>query len=297
MVDFPGGGVLIRAEKGWLIARAESGKVTLVPVVAVAPVTANTIAPVRSMRSFAGGVLIEGQVWFLAREQDGKVTVALAGDADTGVMDAIVDLPGGTLLIHTQQNGWFLGRAEGGKLAVTPASAADTGSLLQMQRLGSAVLILASFGQAFPYANGWFLAREQDGKVTFARASAAADTGLVFQMRDFAGGLLISAEKGLFLAREQDGKVTIAPVGADTGPAHAGGIHPLPGGGMLIGTTWRRWFVARAEADANVTLTPAGNADPGRVTLMRDFAGRVLIGAGRGVFVAGPAAGGGCAGR
>jgi hypothetical protein len=40
--------------------------------------------------------------------------------------------------------------------------------------------------------------------------------------------------------------------------------------------------VARADADANVTLTPAGNADPGRVTLMRDFAGGVLIGAERG---------------
>lgn len=296
MVDFPGGGVLIRSEKGWLLARAESGNVPLVPVVAVAPVTANTIAPVRSMRSFPGGVLIEGQVWFLAREQDGKVTVALAGDADTGVVDAIADLPAGALLVHTQQKGWFLGRAEGGKLAVTPAGAADTGSLLQMQRLGSAVLILASFGQAFPYTNGWFLAREQNGKVVFARASEAADTGLVFQMRDFAGGLLISAEKGLFLAREQDGKVTITPVGAGTGPAHAAGIHPLPGGGMLIGTTWRRWFVARAEADATVTLTPAGNADPGRVALMRDFAGGVLIGAERGVFVAGPA-GDGCAGR
>jgi hypothetical protein len=159
------------------------------------------------------------------------------------------------------------------------------------------VLILASFGQAFPYTNGWFLAREQDGKVTFARAGEAADTGQVFQMRDFAGGLLISAEKGLFLAREQDGKLTVAPVGADTGPAHAGGIHPLPGGGTLIGTTRSRWFVARAEADGKVTLTPAGNADPGRVSLMRDFAGAVLIGAERGVLVAGPAAGGGCAVR
>ena len=55
--------------------------------------------------------------------------------------------------------------------------------------------------------------------------------------------------------------------------------------------------VARADADANVTLTPAGNAGPGRVTLMRDFAGGVLIRADRGVFVAGPAADGGCAER
>ena len=32
MFDFPGGGVLIRAGKGWFLARAASGKVTLAPV-------------------------------------------------------------------------------------------------------------------------------------------------------------------------------------------------------------------------------------------------------------------------
>ena len=42
------------------------------------------------MRSVpGGGVLIEGYVWFLAREVNGKLTIALAGDANTGVVDAI----------------------------------------------------------------------------------------------------------------------------------------------------------------------------------------------------------------
>jgi hypothetical protein len=113
-------------------------------------------------------------------------------------------------------------------------------------------------------------------------------------MRDFAGGLLISAERGLFFAREQDGKVTVAPVGANTGPAQAEGIHDLPGGGTLIQAR-KEWFVARA-AGGKVTLTSAGVVDPGRIALMRNFGGGVLVGAERGVFVAGPDAQG-CDGR
>ncbi len=130
----------------------------------------------------------------------------------------MIELPGGALLIHTEQKGWFMGRAEGGKLAVTPAGDADTGRVFQMKHLGSAVLIWAR--------NGLFVGRAAGGKVTVAPAGAA-ETGQLFQMRDFAGGLLISAERGLFFAREQDGKVTIAPVGTNTGPAQAEGIHDL----------------------------------------------------------------------
>ena len=289
MFDFPGGGVLIAADKGLFFARAEGGKVALQPVAMVAPATPDGIMPLRSTRSVpGGGALLEGYVWFLAREQNGKLTIALAGDANTGVVDAIGDLSGGALLIHTEEKGWFVGRAEGGKLVVTAAGVADTGRVFQIKRLGSAVLIWAR--------NGLFVGRAEGGKVAVAPADAG-DTGQTFLMRDFAGGLLISAERGLFFAREQDGKVTIAPAGADTGPAQAEGIHHLPGGGTLIATTWKRWFLAR-EAGGKVTLTPAGIADPGRISLMRDFAGGVLIGAERGVFVAGPAGGAqGCEGR
>ena len=41
-------------------------------------------------------------------------------------------------------------------------------------------------------------------------------------------------------------------------------------------------------------MTPAGNADTGRVALMRELAGKLLIGAEKGLFVAGPAPAGGC---
>jgi hypothetical protein len=219
---------------------------------------------------------------------NGRLTVALAGDADSGVIDAIGDLPGGELLIHTEQKGWFLGRAEGGKLAATPAGDADTGRVFQMKRLGSAVLIWAR--------NGLFVARVGGGKVAVAPADAP-ETGQAFQMRDFGGGLLISAERGLFFAREHDGKVTITPVGTNTGPAHAEGIRDLPGGGTLIRAR-KEWFVGRVDASGKVTLTPAGIADPGRISMMRDFAGGVLIGAERGLLVGGPAGDAkGCEGR
>ena len=285
MFDFPGGGVLIAADKGLFFARAEGGKVALAPVAMVAPATPDGIMPLRSMRSVpGGGVLIEGYVWFLAREVKGQLTVALAGDADTGVVDAMIELPGGALLIHTEQKGWFMGRAEGGKLAVTPAGDADTGRVFQMKHLGGAVLIWAR--------NGLFVGRAAGGKVTVAPARRP-ETGQLFQMRDFAGGLLISAERGLFFAREQDGKVTVAPVGANTGPAQAEGIHDLPGGGTLIQAR-KEWFVAHA-AGGKVTLTSAGTTDPGRIALIRNFGGGVLVGAERGVFVA--AAGRVCDGR
>jgi hypothetical protein len=275
MFDFPGGGVLIVADKGFFFARAQSGKVALAPVAMVAPARPDGIMPLRSMRSVpGGGVLIEGYVWFLAREQNGKLTIALAGDDSTGVVDAITDLPGGVMLIHTQEKGWFVGRAADGKLAVTPAGDADTGRVFQMKLLGSAMLISAR--------NGLFVGHVVGGKVTVA--PAAAETGQLFQIRDVAGGLLISAERGLFFAREQDSKVTIAPVGANTGPAHAEGIHNLPSGGTLIRAR-KEWFVGRVEA-GKLTLTSAGASDPGRISQMRDFAGGVLIAAERGVFVA-----------
>lgn len=288
LFDFPGGGVLIAADKGLFFARAEGGKVTVAPVVMVAPASPRGIMPVRSMRSVAGGgVLIEGYVWFLAREVDGKLTVALAGDANTGVVDAIGDLSGDALLVHTEENTWFIGRAEGGKLAVARAGEADTGRVFQMKRLASAMLIWAR--------NGLFVGRVGGGKVSVAPAEA--ETGQLFQMRDLAGGLLISAERGLFFAREQDGKVTIATVGSNTGPAHAEGIHHLSDGGTLIRAR-KEWFVGRVEAGGKMVLASAGAAEPGRISLMRDFAGGVLIGAERGVLMAGPAAGArACAGQ
>jgi len=112
-------------------------------------------------------------------------------------------------------------------------------------------------------------------------------------MRDVGDGLRISAEKGLFLAQEVEGKVTIVPSGTDTGPAQAQGIHRLPSGGMLIGTPRRAWFEARTDG-SKLTLTPAGNVDAGRIAVIRDFGGRVLIGGEKGLLVAGAA---GCAGR
>lgn len=80
MHDFPGGGVLIEAEKGLFLAREEDGKVSLAPAS-----TADT-GRVYDARHFpGGGVLMRAaNGWFLAHEVGGKVSVAPAGSADTG---------------------------------------------------------------------------------------------------------------------------------------------------------------------------------------------------------------------
>ncbi len=78
MRDFPGGGVLIGADKGLFLAREVSGKVT------VAPAGDADTRYVFAMHNLpGGGVLIGAQKGlFLAREVSGKVTVAPAGDAE-----------------------------------------------------------------------------------------------------------------------------------------------------------------------------------------------------------------------
>jgi ligand-binding sensor domain-containing protein len=65
------------------------------------------------------------------------------------------------------------------------------------------------------------------------------------------------------------------------------------GGGALIGAS-NGLFLAR-EAGGKITVSPAGNADTGRVNHMSDFAGAMLIGGEKGLFVA--AAAPGCGGR
>ena len=70
-------------------------------------------------------------------------------------------------------------------------------------------------------------------------------------------------------------------------------LRALPGGGTLIGSR-KGWFVAR-ETGGKFALTPAGQADAGRVNHLRDFGGAVLIGGESGLFVATAAPG--CGGR
>jgi hypothetical protein len=115
--------------------------------------------------------------------------------------------------------------------------------------------------------------------------AGTADTGDVFDMRDFpAGGVLIRARKGLFLARAVNGAVAVTPAGtADTGDVFE--MRDLPGVGVLIRAK-RGLFLARAVNGA-VAVTPAGTADTGRVSDMRDFPGvGMLIHAEKGRFAA-----------
>jgi hypothetical protein len=268
--DFPGGEVLIAAEKGLFVAREVSGKVT------VAPAADADTGAVSALHDFpGGGVLIAAaKGWFLAREVSGKVIVAPAGAADTGAVPALHDFPGGGLLIGAAK-GLFVVREVGGKVTVAPVADTDSGAVSALHDFpGGGVLIGAE--------KGLFLAREVSGKVT-VEPLGDVDTGAVWRLHDFPGGrLLIGAENGLFLAREVSGKVTVAPA-ADTGAVSA--LHDFPGSGVLIQAD-KGWFLAH-EVSSKLTVAPAGDADTGPWWGLHDFpGGEVLIAAAKGFFLA-----------
>jgi len=78
--EFPGAGMLIRADKGWFLARAANGAATLDPAG-----KADT-GRVNGVFEFPGaGMLIWAEKGlFLARVANGAATVEPAGKADTG---------------------------------------------------------------------------------------------------------------------------------------------------------------------------------------------------------------------
>jgi hypothetical protein len=284
MHEFPLGGVLIRSGGGLILARAADGKVALAEVL-------GGTGSVRSLRRFAGGVLVEDYTWRLVREVRGKVTNAHFGDDIVGRVDAVGQFVAGGLALLHGENGWFAARANGDKVTLAPADGPDTDRVQRIARVGSGLLAQTR--------EGWFFAREAGGKVSFAHL-ADAQTGEVYATHELSGGaLLIGAERGLLVAREQGGKITLELAGhADTGPAFI--LRNLPGGGVLIGAA-AGWFAGRIETGGNITQTPAGPLAIGNVVLgepdlglkMRDFGGALLIGAEVGLFVASPA-GPGC---
>jgi hypothetical protein len=106
--------------------------------------------------------------------------------------------------------------------------------------------------------------------------------------------VLVQAGDGWLASREQGDKVVFVRV-EDPGTGQVFQMQELPGGALLVGAA-AGWFVAR-EAGARVIVTRAGPMAIGNVILeeknpgyqIRDFAGGVLIGAERGMFVGVPA--------
>jgi hypothetical protein len=277
--DIQGRGTLILAEKGLFFAHALNGLVTVVP-------TGNADLqrpPLRDyppkagfMGDFPGGrVLIwVANRWFLARAVDDAVSVAPAGNADTGDVSAMHDLPGGRVLIAAEK-GLFLAREVNSVVTIEPAAHADTGRVTQMWDFPSGGVLIRA-------AKGWFFARTVDDVVSVAFAGDA-NTDQIWEMRDFpGGGILIAAEKGLFLARETNGVVTVALAGNVDTPVYK--MLDLPG--WVLITAEKGLFLARA-ANSGVTVEPAGNADiEDAVALVAFPGGRVLIQAAKGWFLA-----------
>jgi hypothetical protein len=157
---FPGGGMLIKAEKGWFLARSVKGEVTVAPAG-----TADT-AEVFDMSYFpGGGVLIQAEKgWFLARAVNGAATVARAGTTDIGYVFEMGGFPGVGMLIQGAK-GWFVAREVNGIVTIAPAGTTDTGDVSDMSYFpGGGVLIRAR--------KGLFLVRAINGAATVAPAGA-----------------------------------------------------------------------------------------------------------------------------
>jgi ligand-binding sensor domain-containing protein len=153
--------------KGWFLVRL------------VESVSNVNTASVSAVRDFPAGVLI-GTLngLFRARMENGVVSVGRAGNADTGTVWAVRDLPGGGMLIGAT-SGLFLARVENGALIIERAGNAAGGFAGTPADFAGGVLIGST--------NGWFLARTQNGAVIVDRAGGE-DPAPVFTMHDFPAG-------------------------------------------------------------------------------------------------------------
>src|ERR1700740_2303610 len=94
------------------------------------------------MVDFPGGVLIEStNGWFLARMENGAVTVDRAGSADPGPVFTMHDSPGGGVLLGTMK-GLFLAHTVNGTVVVDRVASADTGRVIAMRDLSGGVVLL-----------------------------------------------------------------------------------------------------------------------------------------------------------
>ena len=243
--DFPGAGVLVGAGEGIVPGARKNGKVTVAPAgyegrpmrwmiswaAGCCPgptVDGSWHAPqaarsrssnladsgagyLRSMRNFAGGVLIETQnAWFLLREESRGITGTLFGGDTAGLVDGLGYLPGGLMLIHGEKR-WFTVRAEGGKVTFAPADGPDTRRVLHMTRLGSGLL-----AQTW---DGWFMTARSGRQVRHCARRRPRHRRSVQDARSCRSSVLIGAQGGLFVARDTGGKVTLEHArDPETGP-------------------------------------------------------------------------------
>src|SRR5262249_7247976 len=158
------------------------------------------------------GMRIEAQAgWFLAREQGSAVTIGAMGDAATGHVAAVVDLPDGRMLLHTE-NGWFLASGAGGNVVFARAAGPTVERVVRMLGLRDRVLVYSK--------EGWFVARANDDKVTFAPAGLFEQTQFAQYLHELPGGAVLigDAMNGLFVIRAAADSPALARAGqVDTG--------------------------------------------------------------------------------
>jgi hypothetical protein len=188
------------------------------------------------------------------------------GDAATGTVDDVLDLPSGDALIGAEKG---LFRYDPTRAGAVPVSGAATGSVDRTHHLPDGdVLIHAE--------KGWFRYDQLHARVVPVGdvRAGSLDYGDMHDLPD--GGVLIHAERGWF--RYDPPHARMVPVGdVPTGSVSYGDMHDLPGGGVLIRGEkgWFRYDLTQARV-VPADDAPTGNARGHSVQYLPG--GGVLIG-------------------
>ena len=269
---FPGGEMLIAANKGLFLAHDHGGKLVLAP----AGTDTGDAGAMLDLQS--GGVLIRSSNDVLrAREVNGRVIISRENDPNLKTERVLHVFQGAGTLVWSN-NRLFQAIEVNDKIIRSPLADHDG-------NIGSPIPL--SNGEVlFPNWQNAFVAREVNGKISVVPIGLD-NVGIVRATGSFASGrILIGSQYGLFLAQETNGRLTVAPV--NDSPTFA--MRALADGSILI-ASGKELLLARELID-QVDVAPV-KTDAGLVYWVGEFAGQAsLMTAMNGIFLASQANGG-----
>ena len=198
VADFPSGRMLLSTQNGWFIGNSTGGNLVF------SRVDGPDGDRILRMIAVPGGVLLYSRDrWFVAREQDGKVTFTDAGAYET-TADAFHfhELPGGAVLIGAL-NGLFVIRPSEANPTLARAGERETGYIFMLREIAGRRALVGA-------RNNFFTAHDENGKIVLTPVgSDDRDTGRLVDVPRYPGYLshdlpdgtvLFGAQKGLFAA-------------------------------------------------------------------------------------------------
>jgi hypothetical protein len=306
----PGGGWLVKTDKGWLLARNANGKIAVTPVG-----NADSATGARFYQLGEVLLILANKRSLVARQSGETVTIEPTDITNTVGAGGANEVPGGVLI--SGETGVFFARAAGGTIRVTRVEGVPADHI-------RTALALPGGGVLIDFLSGLFFARFENNSIT-VEPVRTFDTAGVRRILDFPGiGALIATNKALFVARVSDGAVAVEPAGdigeledsyhlpaigtlIQTGKgsflaSHANGavsvrqvagpatglvrrVHALPGGGLLISADKGVFFTRLVNG--TLSLAAIDVSAVGTVYDVRDFADLgVLVATGVGLFEA-----------